>query len=133
MIESGQKINAELLRLVDSLQPVKMRRVMLKIAQHLRKKNRQRIRQQRNAAGDKYKARKSGKGKKMLTGFSGHVRAKASAASAEVGVFGKAAGLAAVHNFGQVEDGIHYARRQLIGLSEEDAAEVERIIKEHIL
>ena len=127
------EINETLKRLLVQLQPSRLRIATREISVHLRRSNRQRITQQKNAAGEKYTARKDSQNKaKMLQGFKPHLLSKNTSNTATVGIFGRAAKLAAIHNNGQIESGIEYAERQLVGISADDVKAIEGILIKHI-
>lgn len=128
------ELDAALSGLLQRMKPVQLRRAMRKVSTFLRSSNRKRIRQQKNAAGEKFQRRKNSKDKtKMLVGFQKNIKANSSESGAEVGIFGRAAKLAGVHDRGEVEGGIQYARRQLIGLSADDVRQVEKILSDFLL
>ena len=128
------EVDAVLNGLLQRLKPVQLRRAMRQVAKFLRSSNRKRITSQRNAAGEKFKKRKNTKDKrKMLTGFKKNIKASSSEKGAEVGIYGNAARLAGVHDRGELEGGVKYAERQLIGLSASDVRQVEKILSEFIL
>lgn len=119
--------------LLNSLSNAQMRRVMREIATYLRQRNAYRIRTQQNADGSRYQPRKDKTVKRrMLTGFSKHLKKRISADQVEVGIFGNAANLAHIHHDGQTEDGIQYPSRQLIGLPDEDQAAIRQMLVKHL-
>ena len=129
----SDQVNATLKNLLVQLQPTKLRKAMREIAMYLKKSSQRRISQQKNAAGEAYQARKDSKNKgKMLQGFKKHIRAKSTDRKATVGIFGHAAKLGAIHHEGQTEDGIGYAERELVGISDADVQGVEAILRKYL-
>lgn len=126
-------IDQALESLLNSLSPAQLRSAMREIASYLRKHNAFRIRSQQNPDGSAYTPRKDKTvRRKMLTGFTKHLKQNVSMETLEVGIFGHAANLAHIHHDGQAEDGIQYPSRKLIGFSDEDKYAIRDILLKFI-
>jgi phage virion morphogenesis protein len=132
--------------LLLAINPVGRRRIAQSVAIALRRSQQQRIAGQRNPDGTPYVPRKvrrlrdkSGRIKrgKMFAKLrtAKHLKANATAGSAEVAFMGRVARIARVHQYGltdQVAPGgprVRYARRELLGFTETDRL----LIRETIL
>lgn len=130
---SFSDLEGSLQDLIQLLKPVQSKRALRDITAYLRKANRNRIRQQKNLDGSQYEARKNKKTrKKMLTGFTKHIRQSVSHTHAEIGIMGKAAQLAGIHHSGEVEGGILYPERNLIGWTDDDLSALRGILLKHV-
>ncbi len=115
--------------LIARLSPVQQRKLLREIGRYFLKKNRQRIRAQKNTDGSRYQARKNKKiRRKMLTGFARHMKSKVTTSSVQVGIFGSAANLAEIHHAGETEHGIRYPSRELVGWDDDDIQAIEDMI-----
>ncbi len=120
--------------LMNQLKPSQMRPFWRKLAIHFRAKNRTRIRANQNADGSAYTPRKDrSNSKKMLTGFSKakYLKYQVKAEHVVIGIMG-AGSAAYIHHLGQIEDGIRYPARELIGLPEEDKQEALDMLNEYV-
>jgi len=126
-------IDTLLISTLSQLSPLQTRKALRAVANFLRRKNVSNIQQQKNADGSAYSPRKNkNKTGKMLTGFSKHIKKRTSDTQTEVGIFGKAANLAVIHDQGRTQRNIKYPTRNLLGFSDDIKQGIQDILLKHI-
>ena len=124
-----------LTHVISQLGPVSRRSAMREIAQYLRRTNSKRINRNVQADGSKMEARKNGSAK-MYRKMDKYLKAKSSAAGAEVGFSGSAGRIASTHQLGKVlkhrDTFFRLPVRTLLGLPREDRDAIRSILLKHI-
>ncbi len=124
------ELDETLSTLAAGLSPVANRMLMRKIASYLRTQVRSNITHQRDAKGKKWQKRKNKKiRKKMLLGYRKTITARSAKNNATVGMFGGVSETTRAHHEGNLQDGVKYPDRPLVGWN----AENHRVIKIMIL
>jgi phage virion morphogenesis protein len=131
--------------LLQQITPAARKKLAKEIGTQLRRSQQQRIKQQQNPDGTKYKARRAQptgriKRKAMFIKLkrAKHLKVKATANKVSVGFFGRVAQIANVHQKG-LRDKAHknsrdvrYSKRQLLGFTRQDKDIILNILLDHI-
>ncbi|MEW5251507.1 phage virion morphogenesis protein [Microbulbifer discodermiae] len=130
--------------LLAKLTPTEQRKLARSIGTQVRRRQRQRIAEQKNPDGSAYAPRKTrelrGKAnrlkrrRKMFPKLRNaqHLRVQSTADGIVVGFLGRAARVARVHHYGLRENGIEYPQRQLLGFSSADQELVRDLLLKHL-
>lgn len=133
--------------LLAKLSPTEQRKLTRLIAQDLRRSQARRIAQQQNPDGSGYEPRRANKIRERKGGIKAmfvkmrsarHLRAQSTASEATVGISGRAARIARIHQEGlrdQVQPGgpsVIYPRRELLGLSDDDTGRVRDWVTDRV-
>ncbi|HBP8837789.1 TPA: phage virion morphogenesis protein [Escherichia coli] len=142
-MDNLQKVDAWLAALLANLEPAARKRMMRELAQQLRRNQQNNIRLQRNPDGTGYEPRrvtartKKGRIKRQMFNklrTTKYLKTAASADSASVEFAGQVQRIARVHHYGLRERVnkkgrfIKYARRELLGFSDDSSEMIFSII-----
>lgn len=137
--------------LLQQLEPAQRRNLARNIGRELRRRQQQRIRDQKNPDGSAFAPRKIQQDAQGRTGRlrrramfmkirqNKYLKSKATAGSVSVGFFGRVAKIARVHQYGlrdRVRRGgpdIRYEQRELLGFSQSDIDMITDQLTAHIL
>ncbi len=133
------QITAGLLKVLTHLSPVGRKKAMREIMTFLRKSNRQRIKANKAPDGSNFAPRKNKKGK-MFKKIGKSIKLNVTENSGEIGFYGRASEVASNHQFGKrikYKNGdktgyFDLAKRELLGLSDNDKRTVSDIIIKHL-
>jgi len=136
---ADDQITAGLLKVLTHLSPVGRKKAMRELMTFLRKSNRQRIKANKAPDGSNFAPRKNKKGK-MFKKIGKSIQIKADANSGEIGFYGRAGEVASNHQYGKrikfkrgEQTGFFdLAKRELLGLSDQDKRQASEIIIKHL-
>jgi phage virion morphogenesis protein len=130
-------------RLALSLSPAQRKTLMQKLAQGLRLRTRQRITAQQDPDGNQFIPRKRQQIRRirrdaMFSKLSKKIKTQVSADHLAVGLSGRDGKIARIHHYGlsdkpsRTQNPVRYAKRELIGFSDDDQQWIKQHIQEFI-